>query len=88
MESECEDAKLLSDGVVDVFLLISPTEFALDPTELVDVLDVPLKKDRFSSGIGPFTSGEGVGVISDPSIMAALLMLAIRIQGCSVYSDL
>lgn len=81
MESECEDAKLRSEGVVDVFLLTSPMELALDPTELVDVLDAPLKNDRFSSDMGLLRSVEGVGVISPPCRMAALPMFAIRIQG-------
>jgi hypothetical protein len=79
MESECDEAKLRSDGVDDVFLLTSPREFARGGREPLEPSGELWKKERLVSA-----SLEGVGVSSPESRIIAFPMLAIRMHGRSV----
>lgn len=79
MESECEDAKLRNDGVEDVFLLTSPSEFARGGREPLEPSGELWKKERLVSA-----SLDGVGVRSPDSRINAFPTLAIRMHGRSV----
>ena len=79
MDSEWEDAKLRNDGVEDVFLLTSPSEFARGGSVALDPSEELWKKERFVSG-----SLDGVGVRSPASRTNAFPTLRIRMHGRSV----